>query len=44
MLALLPATATIIGMIVLGQMPAPLEQAGLALVIIGIARHRAEAK
>lgn len=44
MLALLPATATIIGMIVLSQMPAPLEQAGLALVIIGIARHRAEAK
>ena len=44
MLALLPATATIIGMIVLSQMPAPLERAGLALVIIGIARHRAEAK
>jgi inner membrane transporter RhtA len=43
LLALLPATATIIGMIVLSQMPAPLEQAGLALVIIGIARHRAEA-
>jgi inner membrane transporter RhtA len=42
MLALLPATATIIGMIVLHQMPAPAEQAGLALVIVGIARHRAE--
>jgi inner membrane transporter RhtA len=42
MLALLPATATIIGMIVLHQMPAPVEQAGLALVIVGIARHRTE--
>ena len=42
MLALLPATATIIGMIVLHQMPTPTESAGLALVIVGIARHRAE--
>jgi inner membrane transporter RhtA len=42
LLALLPATAAIIGMLVLHQVPAPLEQAGLALVIVGIARHRAE--
>jgi inner membrane transporter RhtA len=44
MLALLPATATIIGMLVLHQMPTPTEQAGLALVIVGIARHRVEAR
>ena len=42
MLALLPATAAIIGMLVLHQMPSALDSAGLALVILGIARHRVE--
>ena len=42
MLALLPATATIIGMLVLRQVPSPTEAAGLALVIIAVARHRPE--
>ena len=42
MLALLPATAAVIGMLVLHQMPRAIELAGLALVIIGIARHRVE--
>jgi inner membrane transporter RhtA len=40
MLSLLPATATIVGMLVLGQIPAPLEFAGIALVIAGVALHR----
>jgi inner membrane transporter RhtA len=40
MLALLPATATVIGLIVLGQVPTPRDLAGIALVIIGVAVHR----
>jgi inner membrane transporter RhtA len=42
LLALLPATATAIGIVVLGQVPAPLELAGVGLVIAGVAVHRAE--
>ena len=34
LLALLPATAAVIGAIVLGQVPAPLEAAGIALVVV----------
>ena len=39
LLSLLPATATIIGVIVLTQWPAPVELAGIALVIAGVAVH-----
>jgi inner membrane transporter RhtA len=40
MLALLPATAAIVGALVLRQVPSPVEVAGIALVAIGIAVHR----
>ncbi|MEV4313165.1 EamA family transporter [Actinocrispum sp. NPDC049592] len=40
MLCLLPATATVIGLLVLGQVPAGQEVAGIGLVIAGIAVHR----
>lgn len=40
MLALLPACATIIGAVVLGQIPTLRELAGIGLVIAGIALHR----
>ena len=41
LLALLPATATAIGFLVLGQMPTWAELLGIALVIGGVALHRA---
>jgi inner membrane transporter RhtA len=40
MVALLPAMATIIGIIVLTQIPSPSEAAGILLVIAGVALHR----
>jgi inner membrane transporter RhtA len=40
LLALLPATASLIGAIVLRQIPTPLEIAGIALVIGGVLLHR----
>lgn len=40
MIALLPATATVIGVIVLTQIPSPLEVTGVMLVIVGVAVHR----
>jgi len=40
MVALLPALATIIGMVVLAQLPSAAEAAGVALVIVGVAVHR----
>lgn len=40
MLTLLPVTATIVGVLVLGQVPTPLECAGIGLVIAGVAIHR----
>jgi inner membrane transporter RhtA len=40
MLALLPAMATIIGLLVLRQIPTAVELAGVALVIAGVAAHR----
>ncbi len=40
MLALLPATAAIVGAVVLGQVPSPVELLGIALVAIGIALHK----
>ena len=44
MLALLPATAAIVGVLVLRQIPTPAEMAGIALVIAGVALHRGEAR
>jgi inner membrane transporter RhtA len=40
MLALLPATATVIGLLVLSQVPTPRDLAGIALVVAGVAVHR----
>jgi inner membrane transporter RhtA len=40
MVSLLPATATVIGVVVLAQVPSPAEAAGVALVILGVALHR----
>jgi len=42
MLALLPATATVIGVIVLRQVPSGIEVFAIGLVIIGVALHRRE--
>jgi hypothetical protein len=41
LLSLLPATATVIGLIVLAQRPGPGELLGIALVIGGVAVHDA---
>jgi inner membrane transporter RhtA len=40
MVALLPATATVIGIVVLAQLPSAIEALGVALVILGVAVHR----
>jgi inner membrane transporter RhtA len=40
LVALLPATATLIGVVVLRQLPTPAEIVGVALVIAGVAVHR----
>jgi inner membrane transporter RhtA len=40
MVSLLPATATVIGVIVLAQIPTPAEATGVALVMAGVALHR----
>jgi inner membrane transporter RhtA len=40
MVALLPAVATVIGVVVLAQLPSALEALGVALVILGVAVHR----
>ncbi|HEX7298092.1 MAG TPA: EamA family transporter [Solirubrobacteraceae bacterium] len=40
MVALLPATATVIGIVVLAQLPTALEALGVGLVIAGVAVHR----
>jgi inner membrane transporter RhtA len=40
MVSLLPATATVIGIVVLAQVPSWVEVAGVALVIAGVALHR----
>jgi len=44
MLALLPAFATLIGAVVLGQIPTARELAGIALVMAGIAIHQVPAR
>jgi inner membrane transporter RhtA len=41
MVSLLPATATVIGILVLSQIPTPVEVAGVTLVVAGVALHRA---
>lgn len=41
--ALLPATATVVGVIVLQQLPSPVDLAGIALVMAGIVLHQASA-
>ncbi|WP_211247678.1 EamA family transporter [Cryptosporangium arvum] len=43
MVSLLPATATVIGVVVLAQVPSFAEIAGVALVIVGVAVHRESA-
>lgn len=44
LLALLPATASLVGVIVLGQVPALPEAIGVGLVILGVAIHRDHAE
>ena len=44
MVALLPATATVIGVVVLTQVPSTPELAGVALVVAGVAVHRTRAE
>jgi inner membrane transporter RhtA len=38
--ALLPATATVIGVVVLRQLPTAVDLAGIGLVMAGVALHR----
>jgi inner membrane transporter RhtA len=40
MVSLLPAVATVIGILVLTQIPSPAEAAGVGLVVAGVALHR----
>lgn len=40
MVSLLPATATVVGLVVLAQVPTPVELAGVSLVVIAVALHR----
>jgi inner membrane transporter RhtA len=40
MVSLLPATATVIGIVVLSQIPTAAESLGVALVVAGVALHR----
>jgi inner membrane transporter RhtA len=41
--ALLPATATVIGVLVLHQLPSVVDVCGIALVMFGVALHRPDA-
>jgi inner membrane transporter RhtA len=40
MVSLLPATATVVGLVVLTQIPSARDVAGVALVVLGVALHR----
>ena len=40
LLSLLPATAAVVGLVVLRQIPSPAEIVGIALVVAGVALHR----
>ena len=42
LLSLLPATASLIGILVLRQMPTAAEMLGVGLVVSGVALHRSE--
>jgi hypothetical protein len=42
LVALLPATATVIGVVVLRQLPTAVDLAGIGLVMVGVALHRPE--
>jgi inner membrane transporter RhtA len=42
MVSLLPATATVIGILVLSQLPSAVEVVGVGLVVAGVALHRPE--
>jgi inner membrane transporter RhtA len=42
LLSLLPATATVVGVVVLAQLPSPVELLGIAAIIVGVALHRAD--
>jgi inner membrane transporter RhtA len=42
LVALLPATATVIGVVVLRQLPSLVDLAGIALVMVGVALHQPE--
>ena len=44
MVSLLPATATVVGIVVLAQVPSPVEVLGVALVVAGVAVHREPAQ
>jgi inner membrane transporter RhtA len=44
MLALLPATATVIGIVVLAQMPSLRDGTGVVLVMAGVAIHKPTAE
>ncbi len=44
MVSLLPATATIVGIVVLAQIPTPAELAGVGLVVAAVAVHRDPAR
>src|SRR3954469_13966083 len=44
MVALLPATATVVGIVVLTQLPDASDLAGVALVVAGVALHRARSR
>lgn len=44
MVSLLPATATVIGIVVLSQIPGPIEIAGVGLVVAAVALHRERAQ
>ena len=41
-IALLPATATVIGVVVLRQFPSALDLAGIGLIMVGVVLHRPE--
>jgi inner membrane transporter RhtA len=40
MLTLLPASATVVGLVVLGQVPTAQDLAGVALVVAAVALHK----
>jgi inner membrane transporter RhtA len=44
MVSLLPATATVVGLLVLGQVPTPRQMLGVALVVAAVALHREKAE